>query len=396
MRVLHIMAGLDPRLGGPPIAFLGTVIAARRGGASNAAVFPRDRGAPATEMLLDQLRRENITVYSFPLSHALGSRARRWGVSFPLARWLVRSTGRYDVVHMHGAWTFTTVIGLAAGVLHRKIRILSTDESLTDFDIQKKRLAKRIVKRLMRRLYLRLFDLIITASELEQADSIHGTVGRSVVIPHAVQPVVAVEHKPRASAEAPFVLGFLGRLDPKKNVDVLIDVLAALPKNVTLRIGGDGPSHYRDALRARGRHLSIAGRIEWIGFVAPSGKKDFFGQVDVLVVPSSYECFCISAVEALWAGVPLVLSSRTGVARLVQKHQCGIVTEPDIVSLRAAILSLSESPAMLEDLGQRAQAAAEHEFSVDAHMRRLMAEYERLMRVRRGGLSGGRTAMEVE
>ncbi len=56
---------------------------------------------------------------------------------------------------------------------------------------------------------------------------------------------------------------------------------------------------------------------------------------------------------------------------------------------------------MLEALGQRAQAAAEREFSVDAHMRRLMAEYERLMRlmrlmrVRRGGLSGGRTAMEV-
>jgi glycosyltransferase involved in cell wall biosynthesis len=240
------------------------------------------------------------------------------------------------------------------------------------------------VKQALRRLYLRSFDLIIVASALEERDSSRGRPRtRSAVIPHPL-PAGGVRARPRRSPPPRGVirLGYLGRLDPKKNVDLLLRALAALPETVRLRIAGDGPPELRESLSALMGQLGIESRVEWLGFVSTKEKPRFFDSIHLLVMPSSYECFGMAAAEALRAHVPVLVSRQTGIAETVERYDCGYVTPVTVDGLAGTILSILADREGLAARAARAAEVAAQEFSLDAHGARLRYEYEQLLKRR--------------
>jgi hypothetical protein len=92
-------------------------------------------------------------------------------------------------------------------------------------------------------------------------------------------------------------VGFLGRIDPKKNIDVLLRAIALLPPSFSLVIAGDGQEKLKQQLVALVTELGIQDRVKWRGFVNAHEKDDFFRSIDVLVMPSQFESFGIVAVE---------------------------------------------------------------------------------------------------
>lgn len=374
MRVLRVIGGVDPVFGGPSASSVASCIAAQRAGISTVAVFPGTHDAPAAE----RLRRERVEVRTFPLDRRFPRGSQRFGVSPALARWLLREAGDFDVIHAHGAWTFTTVAGLLTGGTLGLATVLTPHETLTNFDVEKSTLAKRVTKRLLRSAYLRGFDLVVFSSELEQTDTCGGRRGwRSVVIRHPVEYVSACEERPRDGAE--LRLGFLGRFDPKKNLDLLVRAVAVLPEGVIVRVAGDGVPEVARAVRRLALELGVEGRIEWLGFIAEEDKPALFRSIDLLVMPSAYECFGVAAAEALAAGVPVLVSPRTGIAEVVAAYGCGYVVEPEVSALaRGLAAAVADVPA-LRARARRARAAAERELSLEAHGERLRREYEALL-----------------
>ena len=153
---------------------------------------------------------------------------------------------------------------------------------------------------------------------------------RSVVVPHAV---INGSGAGTRSNRHDFRVGFLGRLDPKKNLELVIDALALLSEPVTLQVAGDGPRAYRESLVSRAQSRGVETRVRWHGFVEDATKRQFLASIDVLVMPSTFECFGVSAAEALAAGVPVVVSPHVGVADIVVEYRCGHVvsaTAPEI------------------------------------------------------------------
>lgn len=111
----------------------------------------------------------------------------------------------------------------------------------------------------------------------------------------------------RASWELPtdgLTLGFVGRLDPCKGLDDVLEAMAARPlrPNTRLLIIGDGPdeARLRDIAMRLGlnRHVIFAGRM--------NDPTPAYAAMDALVMPSVYEAFGLAAVEAMAAGVPVV------------------------------------------------------------------------------------------
>ncbi len=374
MRVLRVIGGVDPLFGGPSASSVASCIAAQRAGVPTTVLFPAAPDAPAAE----RLRREGAEVLTFPLDTVFPRRARRLGVSPALARWLARDAGRFDLVHAHGAWTFTTAASLLAGRARGIATVLTPHETLTGFDVDRSPPAKRAVKRLLRAAYLRGFDLVVFASELERADSCDGRrQGRFAVIRHPVERPPAADAEPRVEGE--LRLGFLGRLDPKKNLDLLVRVLAGLPERVRLIVAGNGPPAAGAALRRLAAEYGVAGRVEWLGFLHEREKPGFFRAVDLLVLPSAYECFGMAAAEALAAGVPVLVSPQTGIAEVVRDHACGFVVPASTGELLSALAELVERPSLLRDRAARCGAAAAAELSLEAHGARLRCEYEGLL-----------------
>jgi glycosyltransferase involved in cell wall biosynthesis len=382
-KLLGVIATMDPRNGGPPSAGRNIWVAAARAGLSVSAAFGHDNPISAGETVrIEDLIAQGIEVHAFPLSGSGGGLAGRWGISLALALWLCRRAGDFDVIQVHGAWAFSTCAAVFAGRLHRRPVVLFPDESLTRFDRAKTGFPlKRTLKKWIRRLLLGATAEIVFSSPLEQSDSIDpGEASRGAVLFHPVldERTTVFRERPLPQEEG-LKVGYLGRLHEKKNVEILLDCLALDP-SLRLIVAGDGDPGYRDTLKARAESQGIAARVTWLGFIDAAERPDFFAGIDILAMPSAYECFGMSAAEAMCSGVPVIVAERTGVAGLVERHAAGRVIAPDPGELLAALRDLRQNPALLHDYGQAARRLAENELSLGRYGKRLAALHRGLLR----------------
>ena len=119
--------------------------------------------------------------------------------------------------------------------------------------------------------------------------------------------------------------GFFGRLHESKGILSLLDAVMAMPANtVTLKLAGDvQDEHVRHRIEA----ASAVQDVQFLGFAQP---REFFEQIDILVVPSLWhEPFGRVAIEALAHGVPIVSSRRGGLIDIVDEGINGWLYEPD-------------------------------------------------------------------
>ncbi|ODT09756.1 MAG: hypothetical protein ABS35_42620 [Kaistia sp. SCN 65-12] len=106
----------------------------------------------------------------------------------------------------------------------------------------------------------------------------------------------------------------LGRIeDQAKGVLWLPEILRRLPRSFTLAVAGDGP----DLARLRQRSADLGARIRFLGAVAPSRAEALLAEHDVLLAPSRFEGFMITAVEAMASGCVPVVSRIRGVTDTV-------------------------------------------------------------------------------
>ncbi len=103
---------------------------------------------------------------------------------------------------------------------------------------------------------------------------------------------------------------FVGRLDPIKGLDRLLEAFARLPRSVPARllvVGGDASEKksletLHDIVKDRG----ISQRVNFSGRVEQARLPEFYAAADALMIASHYESFCLVALEALASGRPVV------------------------------------------------------------------------------------------
>jgi glycosyltransferase involved in cell wall biosynthesis len=151
---------------------------------------------------------------------------------------------------------------------------------------------------------------------------------RSVVIAHAVAKRKAVPRRYGARRVAtPLRIGFLGRNVPKKGINRIFEAMAAERKShwELLIAGPAGSTSFESVHRRIAEDLRVSGRISGLGYVET--QQDLFDRCDVLVMPSEYEGFGMSAAKAMAAGVPVIVPRESGVAELVSEFEAGLVVE---------------------------------------------------------------------
>lgn len=119
---------------------------------------------------------------------------------------------------------------------------------------------------------------------------------------------------------SPIVVGYLGRIENTKGIEVLLDAVKLMPSSqVTVLLGGSGdPAYVADLQRAHG-----ADNIDFVGFVKPA---EFFARIDVLVVPSVWEEPLGRVIyEAYGHGVPAIVSNVGGMPEIVGDGRTGFV-----------------------------------------------------------------------
>jgi glycosyltransferase involved in cell wall biosynthesis len=359
LKVLSVVTSFDPERGGTQAAAANMIRATQRAGVDNTAVAA---GAPEARrrarVLTDQLEADSVHVRQFATVSWPPEARDRWGLSHHEVRWILREASGFDLIHVHGAWGLTLLSALAAGRLRGVPVVVTPHESFTDFDIgATAKSSRRHQKLLLKRLYLRWAALFVVTSELEASDSFADPAGDKVRVVHHPLVERADELPPLRSraTDGELRVGFLGRIHPKKNLDVLIEALASLPDHVRLLVAGDGPvaGPMRQLAHARG----IEARTDWLGFVPPDQAPRFLAGIDVLAMPSAFESFGMSAAEAMLHGVPVIVSPKTGIAEVIRRHGGGVIVDADAASTAAAISGLDRDRDSLEALATDGQAA---------------------------------------
>jgi glycosyltransferase involved in cell wall biosynthesis len=157
--------------------------------------------------------------------------------------------------------------------------------------------------------------------------------------------------------DARFAL-FLGRLHPRKGVDVLIKAFAQIAGQIgsaQLIIAGDGRD--RQALQALAQSTSATDRIHFLGPVRGVIKRWLLHQATCLVAPTrTWEGMPVVVLEALACGRPVIGTNVGGIVDLVRADENGLIVEPeDVPGLAAALANLLNDPDRIARLGAGAK-----------------------------------------
>ena len=179
---------------------------------------------------------------------------------------------------------------------------------------------------------------------------------------------------PSPEKVGPTVL-FLGRHEPRKGLDVLLEAAKLLPADVSLWVAGNGPD--TDQLQARYRHDR---RIEWLGSLSESEKRSRLQAADVFCVPSlGGESFGLVLLEGMAAETPVVASDLHAY-RVVAGDgpAAGFFATGDSEQLAKRLLAALERGQKIERQVEygRERAAA---FSMSALADAYIARYQRLL-----------------
>jgi glycosyltransferase involved in cell wall biosynthesis len=188
-----------------------------------------------------------------------------------------------------------------------------------------------------------------------------------------------------APAEAPLLV-MAGRISPWKGQHIFVEALAqvrAVRPAVQGAIVGlaeeaDGPG-YAAGVRAQADALGLGSHLHLSGF------RDDLPQVlaaaDVVVHCSvKPEPFGRVIIEGMAAGRPVIASALGGAAEIIAHGQDGLLTPAgDPAALAAALLRLLDDPGEAERLGQAARRTVAQRYQVDAHVRAVLAFYQRVL-----------------
>ncbi len=185
----------------------------------------------------------------------------------------------------------------------------------------------------------------------------------------------------------PVVL-YVGRLEPLKGVDILIQAMAQLERRQArlLIVGGDEQAAAEvERLQALAAALDIAERIRFVGSVEQDKLAVYYNAADVCVMPSYYESFGLVAVEAMACGTPVVASRVGGLATTVQDGETGYLIPwrcPEPFAERIDLILSNDE--LRANLGRSARQAMQR-FGWDRVTRALAAEYAHVWSERAAG-----------
>ena len=149
---------------------------------------------------------------------------------------------------------------------------------------------------------------------------------------------------------------FVGQITQRKGLSYLLESFneANLPKRSKLELIGNTPfpkirrklKHFPNVI-----HLGTLDKVQL-------GQK--FCQANLYVLPSIVEGFALSAVEALATGIPVVVSTNTGVADIIQDRIDGFIVEPrNKAKLQQILEFASQNPELIEEIGERGRDKAQ-------------------------------------
>jgi glycosyltransferase involved in cell wall biosynthesis len=388
-RILHVLPAFLPATlwGGPVFSTAAMCRAGAGPGRHRVRVLTTDAQSPVSRSRLDLSENPARFDPGFEVHYARRAfgRSGSWEM---LAR-LPAMVAEADLVHLSMSYSFPTLPTILACRLLRKPLVWSPRgaiQATEEWPDAPRKGVKRAFERLARWMLPRDTVLHVT-SQAEARATARRMPGVAIrTIPNCVElPSRPVARRFRPAGQLRLV--HLGRLHPKKGLEILIEALACLPDHITLTVAGGGAPEYETALANRVRALGLAHRVAFLGHVEGAAKRHALAAADAFVSPTLSENFGIAIAEALASGLPVV-TTRAAPWAEIERYRCGLWIEPGQAPLAAALRAMDAcSGDDLAACGIRGQRLVSDQFSETVVGARLVALYAECLGG--GSIAGG-------
>jgi glycosyltransferase involved in cell wall biosynthesis len=341
LSVVHVVASLDARHGGPSQSVVQLVDALAQGQNLDVTLLSQrlaGHGGAGPAAHANTL-----------LAETASTTALAWGI--PGRRELRRiAVGRRPaLIHGHGLWLPINHWASQTGRVFGIPVVVHSRGMLTPWALDHRAWKKRVAMALFERRDLETASALIATSSSE-CDGIRrlGIWRPVAVIPNGVRiaPHEPASRDARRPGNRLRTVLFLSRVHPVKGLSNLLHAWSRLaPPNWRLRIAGPDDGGHLDEILALVRLLNLSDSVEYTGALDGDAKAAAYRDADLFVLPTLSENFGIVVAEALAHGVP-VITTRGAPWEDLERHGCGwwveVGPEPLAGAMREAMALTDE------------------------------------------------------
>jgi glycosyltransferase involved in cell wall biosynthesis len=343
LKVLHVIPSVAPVRGGPSQAVIEMVSALRSQGVDAEIATTNDNGKDLLDVPLYELTDRlaeygNIPIRFFPRFSPNINAIREFAFSRSLTTWLWEHITEYDLVHVHGIFSYASTSAMVIARIWKVPYINMPHGMLCKWSLKQSKFRKQIYLNVIERSnLLHSQSLHFTAQQEQEEFNLLKLNISSFILPLGVQITMLI---PNAQAQlrellqipAQFpILLFMSRIHPKKGLEYLIEALGRLKEyNFALVIAGSGEIDYVQQLQDLLITQGISDRTHLVGFVKGEIKNLYLQGADLFTLTSHSENFGVAPIESLAAGTPVLITNGVAISPMVKEHAIGYVTELEI------------------------------------------------------------------
>ena len=312
---------------------------------------------------------EGIQVYYFKnLSNRLAWRRMVFNPS--MFHQLRKEIKNFDIIHLHGFRSFQNILVHYYAKKYSIPYVLQAHGSVLPF-FAKQRL-KRVYDQVWGNNILKDASKVIalTKTEAEQYKMMGVDEAKIEIIPNGIDlskyddlPEMGNFRGNYSITDDEKVILYLGRIHKIKGVDLLVEAFADLVKEldgVKLVIAGPDDG-FLPTLKAQIENLNIDNRVVFTGPLYGNDKLEAYVDADVYVLPSVYEIFGVTPLEACACGTPVIVTDRCGIADIIDGN-VGRVVEYNKDQLRNAVFEMLEDDELRDRFGEEGMRFVRAEF----------------------------------
>jgi glycosyltransferase involved in cell wall biosynthesis len=309
-------------------------------------------------------------------------------ISVPLSRWLSQHLKQYDIVHLHAIFSLTNAPAYRLCQRHGIPYVISPHGMLEMWAMSYKRWKKLPYYKTIEQPALEKACAIIgAASEINRLTPLNLPTPLKI-IPNGIWRSTHTKPGDRdlfyqqfpETRNKPLIL-FLGRIDPKKGLDLLAQAFASVRQQFpTAHLVLAGPDNIGFTPKAASyfAEMGCLDAVTFTGMLAGEMKQAALAAAQVYTAPSYSEGFSMSVLEGMASGLPCVITTGCNFPEAATA-QAAHVVEIEATAIAKALIYCLRDPEAAQAMGQRAKQLVFEHYSWETIGKQMLTVYQEIL-----------------
>ncbi|MBW4522132.1 MAG: glycosyltransferase [Scytolyngbya sp. HA4215-MV1] len=361
MKILLVVPAIGAVYGGPSKVALELAEALGKQGISLDLVTTNANGASDLDVPLYTW----VNSGSYRIQYFAHWHWKDYKISSSLTAWLFRHVTEYDLVHTNALFSYPILVTHWACQWHQVPYVMSPHGMLEPWALSYKAWKKKLYYTLLEKNALKKASAIQMLATSEAENTQHLNLSTPfVIVPNGIEPIdlenfpdseLFYQHFPTTKNKT--LILFLGRIDPKKGLDLLATAFAKVHQqfpHTHLIVAGPDNVGFLPKVQQFFVDAGCLEAVTFTGMISGSLKYAALAAASVYVSPSYSEGFSLSILEGMAAGLPCVFTTGCNFPE-AKIAQAAYVVEADSQQIADALIECLKHPQQMKAMGDRAR-----------------------------------------